>query len=327
MSLISRRNLLLGSSLATAGLLSRPALAQGWPNQPIRMVVPFPPGGGTDLAARLVADRLGQVLGQRVLVDNRPGAGTAIGAAAVASAPTDGHTLLFSGSSTFTVNPAVRQQLSYDPFRQLQPIGLVARAPLVIVTMSNAPYADLPALLAAAREKPGAMNYATFGLGTGPHLAGEMLSLAGGVRMTAVPYKGSADALVGVVRGDVQLAFDTLAASQALLQDGKLRSLAVISEKRTGFLPAVPAYGELGLSDALYEAWYALAAPIGVSSAVSAQLEKALKTIVTDADFQQRLSQISMEASWMAPQPLKEMMEKEVARYRAAVVRTNMPRG
>jgi tripartite-type tricarboxylate transporter receptor subunit TctC len=261
------------------------------------------------------------------LVDNRPGAGTAIGAAAVASAPTDGHTLLFSGSSTFTVNPAVRQQLSYDPFRQLQPIGLVARAPLVIVTMSNAPYADLPALLAAAREKPGAMNYATFGLGTGPHLAGEMLSLAGGVRMTAVPYKGSADALVGVVRGDVQLAFDTLAASQALLQDGKLRSLAVISEKRTGFLPAVPAYGELGLSDALYEAWYALAAPIGVSSAVSAQLEKALQTVVTDTDFRQRMGQISMEATWMAPQPLKVMMEKEVTRYRAAVVRTNMPRG
>lgn len=327
MPLISRRKMLLSSSMATAALLSGPAFAQGWSGQPIRMIVPFPPGGGTDLAARLLADRLGQALGQRVVVENRPGAGTAIGAAAVANAATDGHTLLFSGSSTFTVNPAVRLQLSYDPFRQLQPIGLVARAPLVIVTMSNAPFADLPAMLAAAREKPGAMNYATFGLGTGPHLAGEMLSLTGSVKLTPVPYKGSADALVGVIRGDVHMAFDTLAASQAMMQDGKLRALAVISEKRTPFLPSTPSYGELGLSDALYEAWYALAAPAGLPPAVSAQLEKALNTIVTDAEFQQRLNQISMEASWLGPQPLKEMMEKEVARYRAAVVRTNMPRG
>ena len=321
----TRRTALLAAAAAASGLAFPSAFAQAWPSRPIKLIVPFPAGGGTDIVARLLAERLGQALGQSVVVDNRPGAGTAIGAAAVASAAADGHTLLFSGSTTFTVNPAVRRNLGYDPFKQLQPLGLVARAPLVVVTAANSPYADLPALLAAAKAQPGTLNYATFGAGTGPHLVGEMLTYARSARMTAVPYKGSADALVGILRGDVQMGVDTLASAKGQIDQGKLRALAVISEKRTPLMPQVPSLGELGLGYALFDAWYALAAPAGLEPAVAARLEKTLATIAADADFRQKLSQQSMDGDWLAPAGLKVLMDREVTRYRAAVARSGMP--
>lgn len=325
MSLLNRRTALLAAAAAGSSLLLSPALAQSWPARPIKLVVPFPPGGGTDIVARLLAERLGQALGQSVVVDNRPGAGTAIGAAAVASAPPDGYTLLFSGSSTFTVNPAVRRNLSYDPFNQLQPLGLVARAPLVVVTAANSPYADLPQLLTAARNQPGVLNYATFGPGTGPHLVGEMLSYTRGARMVPVAYKGSADALVGILRGDVHMGIDTLASARGQIEQGKLRALAVISEQRTPLMPQLPSLVELGLGYALFDAWYALAGPAGLPPAVATGLEKALSTIAGDAEFRQKLTQQSMEGAWLAPTPLKALMEKEVTRYRAAVARSGIP--
>lgn len=325
MSLLNRRTALLAAAAAGSSLLLSPALAQSWPARPIKLVVPFPPGGGTDIVARLLAERLGQALGQSVVVDNRPGAGTAIGAAAVASAPPDGYTLLFSGSSTFTVNPAVRRNLSYDPFNQLQPLGLVARAPLVVVTAANSPYADLPQLLTAARNQPGVLNYATFGPGTGPHLVGEMLSYTRGARMVPVAYKGSADALVGILRGDVHMGIDTLASAKGQIEQGKLRALAVISEQRTPLMPQLPSLVELGLGYALFDAWYALAGPAGLPPAVATGLEKALSTIAGDAEFRQKLTQQSMEGAWLAPTPLKALMEKEVTRYRAAVARSGIP--
>ncbi len=327
MSHPTRRTALLAAAAAASGLAFPSAFAQAWPSRPIKLIVPFPAGGGTDIVARLLAERLGQALGQSVVVDNRPGAGTAIGAAAVASAAADGHTLLFSGSTTFTVNPAVRRNLSYDPFKQLQPLGLVARAPLVVVTAANSPYADLPALLAAAKAQPGTLNYATFGAGTGPHLVGEMLAYARSARMTAVPYKGSADALVGILRGDVQMGVDTLASAKGQIDQGKLRALAVISEKRTPLMPQVPSLGELGLGYALFDAWYALAAPAGLEPAVAARLEKTLATIAADADFRQKLAQQSMDGDWLAPAGLKALMDREVTRYRAAVARSGIPQG
>lgn len=325
MSLLNRRTALLAAAAAGSSLLLSPVRAQAWPARPIKLVVPFPPGGGTDIVARLLAERLGQALGQSVVVDNRPGAGTAIGAAAVASAPPDGYTLLFSGSSTFTVNPAVRRNLSYDPFTQLQPLGLVARAPLVVVTAANSPYADLPQLLTAARNQPGVLNYATFGPGTGPHLVGEMLSYTRGARMVPVAYKGSADALVGILRGDVHMGIDTLASAKGQIEQGKLRALAVISEQRTPLMPQLPSLVELGLGYALFDAWYALAGPAGLPPAVATGLEKALSTIAGDAEFRQKLTQQSMEGAWLAPPPLKALMEREVTRYRAAVARSGIP--
>lgn len=319
----SRRTALLA---AVSALISAPALAQpSFPTRPIKLIVPFPAGGGTDIVARLLAERMGQALGQPVVVDNRPGAGTAIGAAAVASASADGYTLLFSGSTTFTVNPAVRRNPGYDPFRQLQALGLVARAPLVVVTAANGPYAQLIPLLEAAKSRPGEINYTTFGSGTGPHLVGEMLAYARGVQMTAVPYKGSADATIGLVRGDVQMGVDTLAAAKGQIEQGKLRALAVIAERRTPLLPQVPTVVELGLGYALFDAWYALAAPAGLAPAVAGKLETVLASIANDPGFRSRLAQQSMDGAWVAPAALNALMEKEVTRYRAVVARSNIP--
>jgi tripartite-type tricarboxylate transporter receptor subunit TctC len=321
----NRRTALCATLLGAATLWATPALANNWPNRPVKLVVPFPPGGGTDTVARLLAERLGLALGQPVVVDNRPGAGTSIGAVAVATAPADGYTLLFSGSSTFTVNPAVRRQLPYDPFKQLQTLGLVARAPLVVVTAGNSPYTDLNQLLAAAKDKPGALNYATFGPGTGPHLVGEMLTYTRGATMTPVPYKGSADALLAILRGDVQMGIDTLASAKGQIQEGKVRALAVVADKRTPLLPQVPSLVELGLGYALFDAWYALAAPAGLDPTTAKRLQDTLVKTTADADFKAKLAQQSMDAAWLPPEPLKTLMEREVTRYRAAVARSGIP--
>jgi tripartite-type tricarboxylate transporter receptor subunit TctC len=304
--------------------LHTPVDAQTWPARAIRVVVPFPPGGGTDIAARIIVERLAIKLGQPVVIDNKPGASTAIGALAVAHAEPDGYTLLLSGSSTFTVNPAVRPKLNYDPFKQFTPLAMVARAPLVLLTGAQSPYPTLDALMAAATQKPGDINYATFGAGSGPHLAAEMLAYAKGVKLGAVPYKGSAESTIGLIRGDVALGIDTLAAAAPQIQAGKLRALAVISEKRSSLLPKVPGYGELGLSSALFDAWYAVAAPAHLSAPAQAKLLQALQEIMAEPQVRSKLAQQSMEAVISGPHELKATMDQEVVRYRAIVARANI---
>lgn len=328
---VSRRPLLRAALLAAAcsalalpGLAQAQAQAQAWPAKPIRMVVPFPPGGGTDVAARIIGERLSARLGQPVVIDNKPGAATAIGVGMVIAAEPDGYTLLFSGSSSYTVNPAVRSKLGYDPFKQLSPIAMVARTPLVLVTSAAGPYKTLKDVLAKAKAEPGAVTYATFGAGTAPHLAGEMLANATGVKFSAIPYKGSAEADIGVVRADVSMGIDTLAAVNPLVQSGKLRALAVVSEKRSAQIPSVPAYGELQLSPALLDGWYAVAAPAGISPAVRDRLLQALTAIIAEPAVGKKLQQQSLEPAFLGPQALREVMDSEITRYRATVARAGI---
>ncbi|CAN7321846.1 Bug family tripartite tricarboxylate transporter substrate binding protein [Polaromonas sp. LjRoot131] len=288
------------------------------------MVVPFPPGGGTDVAARIIGERLSARLGQPVVIDNKPGAATAIGVGMVIAAEPDGYTLLFSGSTSYTVNPAVRSKLGYDPFKQLSPIAMVARTPLVLVTSSTGPYKTLKDVLAKAKAEPGTVTYATFGAGSAPHLAGEMLANASGVKFSAIPYKGSAEADIGVVRADVSMGIDTLAAVNPLVQSGKLRALAVVSEKRSAQIPGVPAYGELQLSSALLDGWYAIAAPAGISPAVRDQLQQALTAIIAEPAVGRKLQQQSLEPAFLGPQALRDLMDSEITRYRATVARAGI---
>jgi tripartite-type tricarboxylate transporter receptor subunit TctC len=324
---VSRRPLLRAALLAAAcSALALPGLAQAqaWPAKPIRMVVPFPPGGGTDVAARIIGERLSARLGQPVVIDNKPGAATAIGVGMVIAAEPDGYTLLFSGSTSYTVNPAVRSKLGYDPFKQLSPIAVVARTPLVLVTSATGPYKTLKDVLAKAKAEPGTVTYATFGAGSAPHLAGEMLANAAGVKFSAIPYKGSAEADIGVVRADVSLGIDTLAAVNPLVQSGKLRALAVVSEKRSAQIPGVPAYGELQLSPALLDGWYAVAAPAGISPAVRDQLLQALAAIIAEPAVGKKLQQQSLEPAFLGPQALRDLMDSEITRYRATVARAGI---
>lgn len=329
MTFPTRRSALSAGAALLAGLsasTSLPALAQAqaWPAKPIKLVVPFPPGGGTDLAARIIGQRLSEKLGQPVVVDNKPGASTAIGVVAVSAAEADGYTLLFSGSTSYTVNPAIRVKLGYDPFKQLTPIALVARAPLVLVTSAAGPYKTLKEVVAKAKADPLAITYSTFGTGSGPHLTGELLAYAAGVKLSPVPYKGSSDAAIGVIRGDVSMGVDTIASAGPHIQAGKLRALAVVSENRSPLLPTVPAYGELQYASAVFDAWYAVAAPAGLPAPIRDKLLAALTAVMAEPEVRKKLLQQSMEATLLGPQPLRNLMDSEITRYRALVARTGM---
>ncbi|MGC1172527.1 Bug family tripartite tricarboxylate transporter substrate binding protein [Polaromonas sp.] len=322
----SRRSALRTVAATLAAATAWPAVqAQpAWPSKPIRLVVPFPPGGGTDLAARIIAERLSARLGQPVVIDNKPGASTAIGVVTVSSADPDGHTLLFSGSSSYTVNPAVRRKLGYDPYKQLSPLALVARAPLVLVTSASGPHKTLKDVTAKAAARPKSVTYTTFGTGSAPHLAGELLAHATGTQLSPIPYKGSAEASIGVARSDVDLGIDTMAAVNPLLQSGKLRVLAVISEKRSSLMPSVPAYGELQLSSALLDAWYAMAGPPAMAAAVRDKLLAALGAVMAEPEVRKKLMLQSMEPAMLGPQALREVMDSEISRYRALVARAGI---
>jgi tripartite-type tricarboxylate transporter receptor subunit TctC len=259
-----------------------------------------------------------------VVVDNKPGAGTAIGVTQVSAAEPDGHTLLFSGSTSYSVNPAVRPKLGYDPFKQLAPIAMVARTPLVLVTAIASPHKTLKDALAKASASPGSLSYSTFGAGSAPHLAGELLAHAAGVKLMPVPYKGSAEATIGVVRGDVALGIDTLAAAMPHIQSGKLRALAVVSTKRSALLPGVPSYGDLQLAPAVLDGWYAMAAPAGLPAPVREKLVAALGAVMTEPEVRSKLAQQSMEPVLLGPQALRDVMDEEITRYRAAVARAGL---
>ncbi|MBX3587871.1 MAG: tripartite tricarboxylate transporter substrate binding protein [Ramlibacter sp.] len=320
------RRLALGALASAVGSLSFPALslAQTWPARPVKLVVPFPPAGGTDLAARIVAERLAVRLGQPVVVENKPGASTAIGVVSVSAADADGYTLLFSGSSSYTVNPAVRRRLSYDPFKQLTPVAMVARAPLVLVTSGSGPYKTLKDVLSKAAANPGVVTYGTFGAGSAPHLAGELLGNAAGVKLAPIPYKGSSEASIGTIRGDISMGIDTMASARPHIQSGKLRALAVISDKRSPLMPAVPSLGELQLGSAVLDAWYAVAAPAGLPLPIRDALLKALTAVMAEPEVRKKLALQSMEAVLLGPLALREVMDSEITRYRAAVARSGI---
>lgn len=322
---ISRRALL--SCLAGTSLplwaATQPG-ASGWPQRPLKLVVPFPPGGGTDAVARSLAQALGERLGKPVVVDNRPGASTIIGTESVVRAEPDGHTLLVSGSTSFTVNPALRARLPYDPVRDLLPVGMLARAPLVLLVPAQSPHADLAALLAAARAKPRSLHYATFGAGSGPHLAAALLEQAAGVRLQDVPYRGSSPALMALIAGEIQLGIDTVAAAAPQVRAGKLRALAIAGPARSSLLPQVRTVAELGLPDAQFDAWYAAALPARTPAAIQARLSAELARIMASPGMAEPLRAQGMEPAFMDPPRLKALMDEEIVRYRALAWRAQI---
>lgn len=333
MSLTSRRAMLSRLSQTTvatlcAGLLPLSAAraattTAAWPSQTLRLVVPFAPGGGTDIVARALGQELARELGQPVVVENRPGGATVIGAQAVARA-TDAHTVLLSGSSTFTVNPALRAQLPYRIGQDLLPVASVASAPLVLLVAASSPWRTLADLLAEARRRPGQLNYATFGSGSAPHLAGALLGLAADVKLQDIPYKGSAPALAGLVGGELQLGIDTVAAAAPLIQGGRLRALAVLGAHRATALPGVPSVAELKLPQAAFEAWYALAVPTKLPEGASARLEQALRAALARPALREQLQAQAMEPQFVDAIGTRRRIEEETARYRALAHRAGI---
>jgi tripartite-type tricarboxylate transporter receptor subunit TctC len=295
-----------------------------WPQRAIKLVVPFPPGGGTDAVARALAQKLATRLGKPVLVDNKPGASTIIGTDSVVKAEPDGYTLLVSGSTSYTVNAALRPKLPYDPLKDLAPIAIVAKAPLVLVVNASSPYKDLASLLAAAKAQPKSINYATFGSGSAPHLVGALLEQATGVRLQDVPYRGSAQAMMGLIGGEIQLAIDTVASAAPHVKAGKLRALAIAGNDRSKALPTVPTVQELTLPEAAFDGWYAISAPARTPAAILAKLQKDVDAVMRDSGMQEQVRNQGMEPVFIGPKAMAAAMEAEIGRYRALAHRAQI---
>lgn len=293
------------------------AAAQAWPAKPLKIVVPFTPGGATDSVGRLLADRLAPRLGQPVIVENRPGAATLIGMEAVAKAPADGYTILVSGASSFTMVPALRNKLPFDVMRDFSPLALLTYAPLVVVTSADKPFKRLEDFLAQAKARPGALTYSTYGPGTAPHLSTELLAHAAGVKVESVPYKGSSEALLALMRGDVDVGVETVSAAAPYLQSGRLRALVVTSVQRTRFLPNAPSLTDVGLPQAGLNAFYAAAMPAGVPAAVAQRLAHEIGEIMKENEVRERCAALMLEAVSMGPEALRAVMQADITRLRA----------
>src|SRR4051812_1347578 len=278
------------SALVGLLLLCAAALAQDYPAKPLRFIVPFPPGGGNDTVARAIAQQIGPDLGQPVVIDNRPGAGGAVGADLAAKAPADGYTLFLAGVGSYVVNPNLQARLPYDPVKDFAPITLVATAPSVLVVNPAVPAHSAAEFTAYARAHPGKLNYASNGNGSAAQLAAAMYESMAGVKMVHVPYKGIAPAMTDLLSGEVQLMFGTVVALVPHIQAGKLRALAVTSRSRSALLPDVPSLAESGLPDYEAGSWYGVMAPAGTPREIVERLHGAIVKALKTPGVAQRLA-------------------------------------
>lgn len=308
-------------AVAAALLLAAGAcLAQGYPARPITLIVPYPAGGSADILARLVGQKLSVKIGQTVVVDNKGGAGTAIGARFVAEAPADGYTLLMGTVSSQAINPAMAK-VGYDPVKDFTPVAPVASIPFVLVANPGSPFRSVADVVAAAKAKPGTVAYASAGPGTSNHLAGEMLANAAHVQLLHVPYRGSAPALADVLAGQVPLMFDLQATSLPHLRSGKLRALAMTSARRSPLLPEVPTVGESGYPGFEVSAWFGIFAPSGVPAPIITQLNGALEAVLKTPETEKSLRDIGTEPDTRARAEYLAYVKEEAAKY-AGVVKT-----
>ncbi len=287
------RSLLLTASfmMTIFALASRSELVlaqQSYPTKPIRIVVPYAPGGATDIMARLVAQKLSEILGQPVLVDNKPGANTGIGAEAVAKSSPDGYTLMFTNDATFVLNPALWTTLSYNMTRDFVPVATVAYLNLSMVVAESLPVKNFAELVAWTKSKSGTISYGSYGVGSQAHLMGEMFKKLTATDIVHVPYKGSAPAVTDVIGGQVVFTFPAIPTVRGFLETGKLKALAISGEKRSPLLPEVPTFKELGYKDMDIGAWYAFFAPSGTPREVVARLNAAVATMLSNQEFVDR---------------------------------------
>jgi len=298
---MAHRLLLLaqGAAFALAAALA-PAAAAAYPDKPIRLIVPYAPGGTTDVLGRAIAEQLRKELGQPVIVDNKPGGNTGIGAQALAGSPPDGYTLLLATAATVILNPLLNAKLAYDP-AQLVPVARVAVTPLVIVVRADAPMRTLADLVAKAKAQPGQLNYGSTGIGSSLHLAGELLQIETGTQMVHVPYKGSAPALTGLLGGETHLLFDAIGSSMPLIEGGKLKPLAVTSAQRLPLLANVPTVAESGYPHYEVSTWFGIVVPQNTPEEIVARLSTVLSAVVRDKGFRSQFEALGM----IVPEPAK----------------------
>ncbi|SAI71057.1 lipoprotein [Bordetella ansorpii] len=319
------RRLSRGWLLAAAltALLPLHAARAEFPDRPLRIVVPFTPGGGTDIIARQLAKDLGQNLGQAVVVENRPGGSTIIGSDNVARSAPDGYTLLMA-TFAHAVNPAIQQKLPYDTDKAFAPVAMIGKSPNVLVVAANSKFKTVQELLAAARAQPGKLTFGSYGNGTSAHLAGEMFKNLGKVDILHVPYKGAGPAINDLMGGQIDMIFSTSASVSAQVKSGQLRALAVTSPKRSPTYPEVPTVAEAGLPDYFVDSWYAVFVPAGTPASVIDRLNEGIRGAVGKEDFRHAVEQEGLVPEVGRPEDLGKYVTSEEDRWRRIVERAGL---
>jgi tripartite-type tricarboxylate transporter receptor subunit TctC len=291
------------------------AQAQDYPAQPVKLVVPFPAGGGTDALARWFAKGLEAKLGQPFVVENRAGSGTTLGAGFVARAAPDGYTIMLGTSSTYAIAPNVYKKVPFDPVKDFAPVALVAEVPFVLVVNPSLPVKSVAELVALVRSKPGAMSYASAGIGTQHHVNAELLKTLTGIEMTHVPYRGGGPALQDVIAGHVPIYFGDVSTVMTLARAGKVRALALTIAQRLEAFPEVPTMQEAGIADYNASAWQAFVAPAGTPAPIVARLNKALLEVVNSPDTRSRFQELGLRPLTSTPDELGAYMKSELVRW------------
>ena len=303
------------AAFATPMAMAQPV----YPNKPIRMIVPFPPGGPNDILGRVVAAKLTEQLGQQVVVDNRGGAGGIIGAEIAARSAADGHTLLLSGTASMAINPGLHKKLPYDPLKDFAPISMLATAPSLLTVHPSLAVRSVKDLITLAQAKPGKLNFVSAGHGTPPHLAGELFKSMTGVDMVHVPYKGGGPALADLLAGQVELYFSGISSVLPFVKENRLRGVAVTSAKRTAVLPDTPTVSESGLPGFEVSNWYAVAAPAATAPVIIKRLNAEILTVLTVPELKKRFFELAADPFGSTPEQLAAYNRTELVKWARAI--------
>jgi tripartite-type tricarboxylate transporter receptor subunit TctC len=313
---------MLGAILAALAAFGAPA--QNYPSRPIRLIVPFPPGGSTDTYARILGPRLAEAVGQQVVVDNRSGAGGALGAELAAKSPADGYTIWLGQTANLAIGPALRKNSAYDPVRDFAAITLVQKASSVLVVSPSSPVKSLNDLVALAKKNPQGVTYGSAGIGTAGHLNGHLVNVAAGIDMTHVPYKGASPAMLDLQGGRITMLATSIGSSAGLIRQGKIRAIATTGAKRARLLPEVPTAAEQGLKGFDVTTWHVMMAPAKVSSQVVARLNRELVAALGLADVQEKLMSEGGEVTPTTPAAAAAFVRSEVNKWGEVIRKANI---
>lgn len=304
----------IAGAMALIGATLAGAAHAAYPERPIKLIVPFPAGGTTDTVARFIAQGMGEKLGQSVIVDYKAGAATIIGADSAAKSAPDGYTLLMGTATTFTLNPILYPTLPYDPIKSFAPIGVIGTTPLAVMASQNEPSTDIKSLIENVRKDPSKYSYGSHGNGTPVHFAAEMLWSAAKVKVTHIPYKGSSPALNDLMGGQIPLSFEALPAAIAAAKGGRVKILAVTSDKRSPLMPEAPTVAESGYPGFSMQTWFAIVAPHGLAKDAQDTLSKALSDTLADPALKEKLSGVGIEPGYEPPSGYVSRVEGDIAK-------------
>ncbi|MCW3151372.1 tripartite tricarboxylate transporter substrate binding protein [Achromobacter spanius] len=309
----------VSSALAVCALAATPLLASAdtYPSKPITMVVPFPPGGSTDVIGRLFAAKLGERLGQTVVIENKPGANTSIGAVAVARAAPDGYTLLITGAPTFTSNPLLYPNLNYDPVKSYEYVAVAGSTPFVILTNPQTGIGTVADITSKSATQ--ALSFGSFGNGSTPHIAGESLAQRTGAKLLHVPYRGSAPAMTDLIGNQIPLSIDTLVAGLPQIKAGKVRAVALTGGERSPLVPDVPTVAEGGVAGYDFQTWFGVVMPKGTPEPVVTKMSKEIQAVMAEPDTRARLQELGFDATYQDPAAFRAKVQRELERNVAII--------